>query len=230
MFRGYTPSHSSNDDVWRPTSSYDNQASNSTSSTSSSYSNGWDNARKAATDQNSPAESEATRSWGALKSTSATGWGSTTTSNSVSTNDRLPTKDTVPASNSFAADTTGRHAVSGIDSNAIGAADDEVAPVWFMERVCVQLNKNSMTAFIKEIIGNMAVIELEDHTTMNVVSSEVSMVAPKEHDSVLVTGGVDVGFEGELACIDGTDAILKDANEEFKIVDYIHVAKIVGDT
>ena len=52
------------------------------------------------------------------------------------------------------------------------------------------------------------------------------MAAPKEHDTVLVTGGADVGVEGELVCIDGTDAILKDANEEFKIVDFAHLAKI----
>jgi transcription elongation factor SPT5 len=150
---------------------------------------------------------------------------STNALNTVSTNDRISKNDSV--SNSISAESAGRHAVSGFDSNAIGAADDEVAPVWFMERVCVQLKKNSMTAVIKEINGSMAVIELEDHTTMNVGSSEVSMVAPMEHDSVLVTGGVDVGFEGELACIDGSDAILKDVNEDFKIVDYIHLAKIV---
>jgi transcription elongation factor SPT5 len=55
------------------------------------------------------------------------------------------------------------------------------------------------------------------------------MVPPKEHDMVLVTGGADVGEEGELVCIDGTDAILKDSNEDFKIVDFVHLAKIVGD-
>ena len=133
-------------------------------------------------------------------------------------------------SNSFSIDPTGRHTINGIDSNAIGAADDEVAPVWFMERVCIQLKKNSANAVIKEINGNTAVIELEDHTSMTVGASDVSMVAPKEHDAVLVIGGVDVGFEGELACIDGSDAILKDVNEDFKIVDYIHLAKIVGES
>jgi transcription elongation factor SPT5 len=98
-----------------------------------------------------------------------------------------------------------------------------------MERVCVQIKKNSLTAFIKEISGNTAIIELEDNTTMTVGANELTMVDPKEHDSVLVIGGVDVGFEGELACIDGSDAILKDANEDFKIVDYVHLAKIIAD-
>jgi len=52
------------------------------------------------------------------------------------------------------------------------------------------------------------------------------MATPKEHDTVLVTGGADVGVEGELVCIDGDDAILRDADEFFKIVDFVHLAKI----
>jgi transcription elongation factor SPT5 len=45
----------------------------------------------------------------------------------------------------------------------------------------------------------------------------------------LVIGGADVGVEGELVCIDGSDAILTDSNEDFKIVDFVHLAKIAGD-
>merc|ERR1711865_804407 len=59
---------------------------------------------------------------------------------------------------------------------------------------------------------------------------EVSRIQPKEKDMVLVIGGADVGVEGELVCIDGSDAILKDSNEDFKIVDFVHLAKIAGDT
>ena len=55
---------------------------------------------------------------------------------------------------------------------------------------------------------------------------DVSRVQPVEKDTVLVIGGADVGVEGELVCIDGTDAILKDPNEDFKIVDFVHLAKI----
>ena len=73
-------------------------------------------------------------------------------------------------------------------------------------------------------------VELEDKTTKTVRVGEVSMIPPKEHDMVLVTGGADVGVEGELVCIDGTDAILKDSNEDFKIVDFVCLAKIVGDS
>lgn len=108
---------------------------------------------------------------------------------------------------------------------------DEAAPVWFMERVCVQLKNDGSSAVIKDISSNTsATVEMEgDKSTKTVRVEDVSMAPPKEHDQVLVTGGADVGVEGELVCIDGTDAILKDANEEFKIVDFVHLAKIVGD-
>lgn len=109
---------------------------------------------------------------------------------------------------------------STIDGNG------EEAAAWFMERVCVQLKSNQAVAVIKEINGPNAVVELEDKTTQNVRNSDVAMVAPQEHDMVLVTGGADVGVEGELVCIDGTDAILKESNENFKIVDFVHLAKI----
>jgi len=66
-----------------------------------------------------------------------------------------------------------------------------------------------------------------------------AMIPPKEHDMVpvtgdmvRVTGGADVGVKGELVCIDGTDAILKDLkdpNGGFKIVDLVCLAKIVDD-
>jgi len=113
---------------------------------------------------------------------------------------------------------------SVMDSTIEGSGED--AAVWFMERVCVQLKKNSAQAVIKEINGSQAVVELEDKSTQTVRNGEVTMVPPQEHDMVLVTGGADVGVEGELVCIDGTDAILKESNENFKIVDFVHLAKI----
>lgn len=116
--------------------------------------------------------------------------------------------------------------------SAMETADGDAAetPVWFMERVCVQLKTNDDSAVIKEVTSDStALVELEDKSTKTVRVGEVSMVPPKEHDMVLVTGGADVGVEGELVCIDGTDAILKDSNEDFKIVDFVCLAKIVGD-
>ena len=104
--------------------------------------------------------------------------------------------------------------------------DGEEAPVWFMERVCVQV-KGDQTAVIKEINADKtAIVELENKTTQTVRVDDVSRVQPVEKDTVLVIGGADVGVEGELVCIDGTDAILKDPNEDFKIVDFVHLAKI----
>lgn len=114
-----------------------------------------------------------------------------------------------------------------IDSSAMAAADDEEVPVWFMERVQIQVKKTECVAVIREVNGNVGVVELEDHTTISVSCGEVSMIAPKEHDTVLVTGGADVGVEAELVCIDNSDAILKDSNDDYKIVDFVHLAKIV---
>lgn len=102
--------------------------------------------------------------------------------------------------------------------------------VWFMERVCVELKSDNRNAVIKEVNADKtAVVELEDKSTQTVRVDEVSRVNPKEKDMVLVIGGADVGVEGELVCIDGTDAILKDSNEDFKIVDFVFLAKIASD-
>ena len=96
--------------------------------------------------------------------------------------------------------------------------------------MCVQLKSDNRNAVIKEINADKtAVVELEDKSTQTVRVDEVARVNPKEKDMVLVIGGADVGVEGELVCIDGTDAILKDSNEDFKIVDFVFLAKIASD-
>jgi hypothetical protein len=112
------------------------------------------------------------------------------------------------------------------------AEDDAAAAVWFMERVCVQLKSNNAQAVIKQKInGSQAVVELlEDKSTLTVQHGEVTMMPPQEHDQVLVTGGAhDVGVEGELVCIDGTDAIVKESNDNFLLVDFVNLAKIQID-
>jgi transcription elongation factor SPT5 len=43
---------------------------------------------------------------------------------------------------------------------------------------------------------------------------------------VLVVKGGEVGNEGTLVCIDGSDAIFRDANGDFKIVDVADIAKV----
>jgi transcription elongation factor SPT5 len=99
--------------------------------------------------------------------------------------------------------------------------------VWFMERVRVQLKSDESQGVIKEIYPDKtALVELDDKSTRIVRVSDASIVPPKEHDMVLVTGGADVGVEGKLVCIDGSDAILKDSHEDFKIVDYVHLVVV----
>lgn len=103
--------------------------------------------------------------------------------------------------------------------------------VWFMERVCVQLKSDNRTAVIKEINADKtATVEVEGGSTESIRVDDVSRIEPKEKDQVLVIGGADVGVEGELVCIDGSDAILKDPNEDFKIVDFVHLAKIASES
>lgn len=103
--------------------------------------------------------------------------------------------------------------------------------VWFMERVCVQLKSDNRTAVIKEINADKtATVEVEGGSSETIRVDDVSRIEPKEKDQVLVIGGADVGVEGELVCIDGSDAILKDPNEDFKIVDFVHLAKIASES
>lgn len=135
-----------------------------------------------------------------------------------------------------------------------------------MERVCVFVKSEQKSAVIKEINADKsAMVEMEDGTVATVRVGDLSMIPPKEHDTVLVTGGNEIGVEGSLVCVDGTficsvmfglsircalkftdymkshalidryfflfagsDAILKDANDEFKIIDFIHCATIVS--
>ncbi len=106
-------------------------------------------------------------------------------------------------------------------------ADGEERLGWLMERVCVTLRgQNDKQGYVKEIQGGMIVVELEDGSTKTTAMNDLAMVVPVEHDPVLVTGGNEVGLEGTLVCIDGTDAILKDANKAFKIVGFSFLAKV----
>ena len=45
---------------------------------------------------------------------------------------------------------------------------------------------------------------------------------------VLEFGDADVGVEGELVCMDGTDAIVKDSNEDFKMVDFCPISQKIA--
>lgn len=105
---------------------------------------------------------------------------------------------------------------------------DETPP-WFMERVYISLKGNEKQGVIKEIHADKsAMVEFEDKSTRTIRAGEITFVPPKEHDTVLVIGGNEIGLEGSLVCIDGSDAIIKDANDEFKIIDFIHLVKIIS--
>ena len=218
MHGGATPMHdtSGGEEVWRPGSSLDQDPAENEDvwgSTSNEKSNPFGSS-----------DSDAVGGWG---SSNANTWApaseneGTVTNTPASAPALVKNEDAVvPGNNEIKREKA--------EADAMGGDGDET-PVWFMERVCVMLKSDQSEGIIKEINGSTATLELEGGLSKNFRASELSMVEPKEHDIVLVTGGADVGVEGELVCIDGTDAILKDAKEDFKIVDFVHLAKIFSD-
>lgn len=208
---GFTPSHSSGgDDVWQPGGVMDMAEEENNNST---WAPGTSPTQE--NDFGSSAAPEST--WNPTSSDQGSTW-------TPSTNDVVPKTETTATSAPKKEEPD--YGIQG--ATALGADDGQQAPVWFMERVCIQFNGKS--AVIKDVDNKSAVVEFDDKTTQNITASECTMVPPGEHDTVLVTGGADVGLEGELVCIDGTDAILRDPNGEFKIVDLVHLAKIVGES
>jgi len=234
-----TPSHSDSvGDVWRPGGSIDRSDESEPSNVDGSSAWGTTSESPSKQGQSDPFSQAASESsnggggWGSSNDQSGSGWTPASDEKSQ-TNDSstaIPVKQETldPGDNSAGGGESSRGGAS-IDATPMDSTDGEEAPKWFMERVCVLLKKNDLSAVIKEVINNTAVIELKDNTSMTVRAGEILMEAPKEHDTVLVTGGADVGVEGELVCIDGSDAILKDSNEDFKIVDFIYLAKIISD-
>ena len=217
----YTPAHSGGvmDDVWRPGGELDQQADLETGDTGDG---GQTSAWGASNENDTWANGESSGGgWGASGENTGT-WGDTGTK-SIS-------KDGNGGVSSSSKGISGKD----VGSASVDAGQDSgEAPVWFMERVCVDVKAGPETGLgvIKEVKGgNSAEIELESKNVITVKASDVGLVVPKEHDMVLVTGGADVGVEGELVCIDGNDAILKDSNEDFKIVDFVHLAKIVSES
>jgi transcription elongation factor SPT5 len=215
---GATPMHDSmgGDEVWRPGGSIDQDAGPAAESNDN---DGWGQSATSE-EQNNP--------FGSPSSEADSGWGASTTSSTNNTWAPEP-DDPTKQQESAAVSAPPIQPDAKIAEADVGDAD-EATPVWFMERVCVQLKSDGSTAVVKDVAGNSATVEMEgDKSNKSVRASEVSMVEPKEHDQVLVTSGAEVGVEGELVCIDGTDAILKDPNEEFRIVDYVNLAKIVTE-
>ena len=223
MHGGATPMHdtSGGEEVWRPGGSLDQDA------TENGDDDGWGSTSN---EQSNPFGSSDADTGGGWGSSSGSTWTPSTGTENGQT--IAPASSaSIPASvkeEESAATGTSQVKREKVEADAMGG-DGEESPVWFMERVCVMLKSDQSEGVIKDINGPTATIELEGGVSKSVRVGELAMVEPKEHDIVLVTGGADVGVEGELVCIDGTDAILKDAKEDFKIVDFVHLAKITTD-
>lgn len=213
MHGGATPMHDSmsgGDEVWRPGAMDQDDAANNDDG------GGWGADTSVNNGFGSPAN-ETNDGWGSTQAEST--WAPTSEKTDTDTSAAAPGAS-VAIKREQPGGTMETHEESGGDT-----------AVWFMERVCVQLKSDDRAAVIKDISADKtALVELEDKSTQSVRVDDVSRVEPKEKDMVLVIGGADVGVEGELVCIDGTDAILKDSNEDFKIVDFVHLAKIAGES
>mmetsp|Transcript_60695 Transcript_60695/g.72054 ORF Transcript_60695/g.72054 Transcript_60695/m.72054 type:complete len:564 (-) Transcript_60695:122-1813(-) len=215
----FTPSHPSTgtDDVWRPGGSID-RAPVEEEDERSDVANPW-----------GPSGNDDDDDSSFLTSTTAdtAGGGWATSSSPDSSSNTWTTSTSSPQYGTTKTEPQNRSSLS--DDHA--SSSSLQPPVWFVDRVYVT-TKSSQTGVIREIHSDKsASVELlDDKSRITVRPGEVSMVAPKEHDMVLVTGGADVGVEGELVCIDGTDAILKDGNDDFKIVEFFHLAKIESDS
>jgi len=209
MHGGATPMHESGgDEVWRPGAMDEEQAADTTGV--------W--GADSSTEKNT---------FGSPANDADDGWGS---SQAGSTWQPSGEKQESGVDPNHSAPTDNQVAVKHEEPSMADADGNNNDDVWFMERVCVQLKSDNRNAVIKEINADKtAVVELEDKSTQNVRVNEVSRVNPNEKDMVLVIGGADVGVEGELVCIDGTDAILKDSSGDFKIVDFVFLAKIASD-
>lgn len=196
-FGGATPAHDSGgyDEVWRPGGTIDQDTSEDN--------DGWgtsDNHETIAANGTNDNDS---------------GWGASNgNDNSTTNNDpawtlqsekkednasisRLKTEDVVQAPPLKREQT-----VTAMETEV---ADVDETPLWFMERVCVQLKESEQFAVIKEINHDKsAVVEMDDKSIRTVRAAEVSMVSPQENDTVLVAGGNEIGLEGSLVCVDGT--------------------------
>ena len=182
-FGGATPAHET-DEVWRPGGSVDQDAIKAD--------DGWGSAANdtATNDENDDG-------WGSSNGITSTWEAPAPVAKKEDESATRPTNnENVPAPAAVK-----REITTTIDADV---GDAENAPFWFMERVCVQLNADSKKATIKEINPNKsALVELDDKSTKTVRIADMSMVVPVENDTVLVSGGTEIGLEGLLVCVDG---------------------------
>ena len=102
---------------------------------------------------------------------------------------------------------------------------------WFVERVYVNLVNDTSEAYIlksvNKLAGNAQATGENTFTDKIISISDISgRVMPENEDLVLVYQGALSGSEGTLVCIDGNDAIFKNDDGDYKIVEVGDVAKI----
>eukprot|EP00522_Entomoneis_paludosa_P007915 CAMPEP_0172446792 /NCGR_PEP_ID=MMETSP1065-20121228/6298_1 /TAXON_ID=265537 /ORGANISM="Amphiprora paludosa, Strain CCMP125" /LENGTH=1109 /DNA_ID=CAMNT_0013197981 /DNA_START=226 /DNA_END=3555 /DNA_ORIENTATION=- len=227
MHGGATPMHGAglesenSDEVWRPGGSIDQD---NTDSAAKENNDGWGSTSNTNNDQ----DGDDNDGWGSTSNSqnADSGWGAPPPAPADAAPTESSTDNVAPAASaaSFKQEPVKREQATEMEHDL---ADGEERPGWLMERVCVTVkSQNDKKGHVKEIHGGMVVVESGDGSTESISMDKLSMVAPVEHDPVLVTGGNEVGLEGTLVCIDGTDAILKDANDAFKIVDFSFLAKV----
>lgn len=188
-FGGATPAHET-DEVWRPGGSIDQEAIKADDGWGSSVNDDNDTATNGNNDDG----------WGSSSGITSI-WGAPVAKKEEESASRPTNNESAPAPAPVKREIT--------TTMETDVTDMQDAPVWLMERVCVQLTADSKKATIKEINPDKsALVELDDKSTKTVRISDMSMVAPVENDTVLVTGGTEIGLEGLLVCVDGTFMVL----------------------
>lgn len=196
-FGGATPSHDTdnNDEVWRPGGSIDQDASKD---------DGWGTTTNdRAIGFDSSANDDNDGGWGSSKGASST-WGASTNNDSNAFSSNGTTAASVAIKEEYPPPAAIKREPLKSEMETTEVSDADETPVWFMERVCVKLKDSSKAGVIKEINPDKsAVVEFDDGSSQTVRVSEVVMIPPAEHDTVLVTGGNELGLEGSLVCVDG---------------------------
>ena len=190
-FGGATPAHET-DEVWRPGGSVDQEAIKND--------DGWGTSANDNNDTTTNDEND--DGWGSSSGITST-WGVPATKTEDENANRPTNNESAPAPVPAAVK---REMTTTMEPDV---ADMQETPSWFMERVCVLLMADSKKATIKEINPDKtALVELEDKSTKTVRISDISMVAPVENDTVLVSGGTEIGLEGLLVCVDGKSTLV----------------------
>eukprot|EP00854_Cymbomonas_tetramitiformis_P009613 gene9613-11391_t len=132
-----------------------------------------------------------------------------------------PTDDPMSPSPSI-----GNEPMSPGASNYGGAA--ELQP---FKGLVVDMSEGSEEAIVKEIDGDLCIVEDSSGVKTEVPLADLQVVAPVKWDHVKVVRGADCGLEAELIGMDGADGVLrmKDERKTIKILDLNTLGRIHKD-